>query len=307
MTFEDGYYRFYCSPHEDTMNGEITVGTPPAPSIALSVNAGGTVGVQPEQLAPGRYSIGVDDRSTNLNLRLAGPGVNEHTQNHIARSARWTVNLAEGVYHTFSDRRPERGKSLTVGTPSPPAEDRTLFAVTGPDFAITLLHADSSPVTQLDPGRYTIRVSDTSPVHNFRLQGPRTNRSTTLPFVGSDTWEIELGNGSYTFLCDPHTLTMTGTFRVGAPPASRRRLAVGVAASGALSGPPRTVAAGAYDVTATDRSKRHNVHLVGAGVNRKTGRAFRGRARWRITLAAGRTYRLRSDARPQRVRTFRAR
>jgi plastocyanin len=305
VTLQNGYYRFYCSPHEDTMSGEIVIGTPPASAISLSVGANGAVGVQPEQIAPGRYTIGVDDQSSQLNLRLAGPGVDDHTQNHIARRARWTVALAAGVYHVFPDRRPERDRTLTVGTPPAPTDDRKLTAVTGPDFAITLLHADSSPVTRLDPGRYTIHVDDTSAVHNFHLQGRRVDRSTTLPFVGVETWEVDLRNGLYSYFCEPHTQTMTGSFRVGPAAPPRRRLGLGVTADGALRGPSGAIAAGAYDITVTDRSKRHNVHLVGRGVNRKTGRAFRGTGRWRVTLVEGRAYRYRSDARPKRARVLR--
>jgi plastocyanin len=306
VTLEEGYYRFYCSPHEGTMNGEFTVGTPPAPSVSLSVDEQGAVAVDPAQLAPGRYSIGVEDRSSRYNVRLAGPGVDEHTQNHVARSSRWTVQLAEGVYHAFPDRRPAADRTLTVGSPPPPGDDTTLTAITGPDFAITLLHADSSPVTQLDPGRYTIHVEDTSAVHNFHLTGPRVDRSTTVPFVGAATWEIDLGAGAYRFFCDPHTLTMTGSFRVGSPPPPRRKLRVGVTASGALRGPSGRVAAGAYAVTVSDRSRTRNLHLRGPGVDRKTGRAFRGTVRWKLTLRGGKTYRYRSDGRRRPVRVLRA-
>jgi plastocyanin len=306
VTLEEGYYRFYCSPHEDSMHGEFVVGSPPAPSVSLSVDANGNVGVQPAQVAPGRYTIGVDDRSNRLNVRLAGPGVGDHTQNHIVRTENWTVQLGDGVYHAFPDRRPENDQTLTVGSPPAPTTDQTLTAVTGPDFAITLLHADSSPVTQLEPGHYTIHVQDTSAVHNFHLEGPGTNRATELQFVGEQTWELDLRNGLFTYVCDPHVQTMTGSFRVGAPPAPRKKLALGVTGGGALRGPSGTIAAGAYTVTVTDRSKRNNVHLVGPGVNRKTGRAFRGSVRWQVTLVEGKSYRYRSDARPRRARSFRA-
>src|SRR5919109_359946 len=51
---------------------------------------------------------------------------------------------------------------------------------------------------------------------------------------------------------------------------------------------------GTYDIAVSDRSDVHNFHLVGPGVNRKTGVTFRGGVTWRLTLAAGR-YTYRSD------------
>ena len=48
-----------------------------------------------------------------------------------------------------------------------------------------------------------------------------------------------------------------------------------------------------------DRLALHDdVHFTGPGVNRRTGRTFRGRARWSVRLAAG-TYRYRSGSRPR--------
>lgn len=57
--------------------------------------------------------------------------------------------------------------------------------------------------------------------------------------------------------------------------------------------------AGAYVVVAADRSLRENFHLIGPGIDRQTGRQFRGTVRWRlqIGLAApfGSRYSYRSD------------
>ena|SRR2546422_217627 len=51
---------------------------------------------------------------------------------------------------------------------------------------------------------------------------------------------------------------------------------------------------GTYDIEVHDLSEEHNFHLVGPGVNRKTGVVFRGRATWNVALQAGR-YTYRSD------------
>jgi plastocyanin len=45
--------------------------------------------------------------------------------------------------------------------------------------------------------------------------------------------------------------------------------------------------AGRYDVTVRDRSSSHDFHLVGPGVNRKTGVAFKGTVTWKVTLRKG--------------------
>jgi uncharacterized cupredoxin-like copper-binding protein len=55
---------------------------------------------------------------------------------------------------------------------------------------------------------------------------------------------------------------------------------------------------GRYALTVTDASKRDNFHLVGKGVNVKTGVAFIGKKTWTIRLAKG-TYSYRSDATPR--------
>jgi hypothetical protein len=67
---------------------------------------------------------------------------------------------------------------------------------------------------------------------------------------------------------------------------------------------PRSVRAGRVRITVNDRTAAHNFHLTGPGVNRRTGVAFRGQARWTLTLRRG-VYRYRSDARPSLRGTLR--
>jgi len=56
----------------------------------------------------------------------------------------------------------------------------------------------------------------------------------------------------------------------------------------------RRIPAGRHIFVIRDRSSRHNFHLLGPGVDRKTGVAFTGRRRWSVRLQAG-TYRYRCD------------
>ena len=44
---------------------------------------------------------------------------------------------------------------------------------------------------------------------------------------------------------------------------------------------------GGYSVEVRDRSVRHNAHLLGAGINRKTGVIFKDTVTWRLTLKKG--------------------
>ena len=66
------------------------------------------------------------------------------------------------------------------------------------------------------------------------------------------------------------------------------------AALGAEGAVRRRLKAGAYAIMAVDRSKKQNAHLVGAGVNRKTGIPFVGTITWKVTLKIG-TLSYRSD------------
>jgi hypothetical protein len=94
---------------------------------------------------------------------------------------------------------------------------------TGDAFVITLQDAScTTDVTRTDPGTYDIVVHDNSAFHNFHLTGPGGVDMTTgvaeiTPPAGV-TWTLTLVDGTYTYTCDPHLLSMTGSFTVGASP-----------------------------------------------------------------------------------------
>lgn len=84
----------------------------------------------------------------------------------------------------------------------------------GPGFTIEVKQG-SKDVKTLKAGTYTIKVQDKASIHNFHLKGPGLNKSTTVPFVGTQTWTIKLKAGTYTYQCDPHASAgMKGTFKV---------------------------------------------------------------------------------------------
>lgn len=80
-----------------------------------------------------------------------------------------------------------------------------LTGVTGPGFTIAVRKAGTK-VTRLKPGRYSIRVSDRSGLHNFVLTGPgiRNRVITGLGFTGTRTATVTLKRGRYEYYCTPH-------------------------------------------------------------------------------------------------------
>ncbi len=202
------------------------------------------------------------------------------------------------------------GMAGAAGTP--------LEGSVGPGFAISLKDASGVAVSHLDPGAYDITVDDLSDEHNFHLTGPGgVDVSTEVVGTGTQTFSVSLVDGRYTFICDAHPIQMKGSFTVGAtssppppppttppPPAPRLTLTVtdrAIALRTAAGKAVRSLAAGAYVVQVSDRSRRQNAHVLGAGVNRKTGIAFVGKATWRLTLAAGKLA-YRSDAKAPKLR-----
>ena len=321
VMLRDGWYHVYSSSHEappsdGNLHLDVAVGSPPPATLFgvvtdTSISLKDASGAPVTHLEPGTYSIDVDDRSPTRNFRLAGPGVEEHTQNHVARRITWTVTLADGVYSYFAESVPaELHGSFAVGTGTSPGAGTQLVAWVGPDFAMALEGADGTPVARPAPGAYTVTVHDTSSFHNFHLTGSGVDRSTTLAFVGDATWRVTLRRGLYFFVCDPHRVIMSGAFSVAGggtpPPPPPRTIRASVGAGGRVALSPRSVRAGTYTVVARDRSRRENVHLVGPGVSRRTVLSSTGSSRWRVRLRAG-AYRVFSDAHRSRGATLRVR
>ena len=182
----------------------------------------------------------------------------------------------------------------TVGTPT-----------SGNNFVIALKDSIGAAVAHVDPGTYTITVHDYATVHNFHLFGPGVNQSTAIDTAEEATWTVAFTDGKYTYMCDAHP-TLAGSFTSGTvttppPPKPIKKLVAQV-------GPKRTItvktssgarvrstAAGKYRLTVKDLTRTDNFHLVGRGVNKRTGVKAKGTSIWTVTLRAGKvTYR--SDA-----------
>ncbi len=178
-----------------------------------------------------------------------------------------------------------------------------LVGTVGPGFTIDLADANGRHVDELVEGRYQLLVHDRSNIHNFVLGSKRTQErlaSTEVEFVGDQTFTIDLVPGQYAYACSPHFQTMNGSFQVvGAPspvPARPQALSARVTARTVVVPGTNRLIAGIYRLTVSDRSRTRNFHLVGPGVNRRTGKTFVGTVTWTLRLGRG-TFRYGNDPR----------
>jgi hypothetical protein len=195
----------------------------------------------------------------------------------------------------------------------------------GDSFTISLTGPTGAPVRNLDPGTYTLLVHDRSSIHNFHLFGPGgVNVATDVDAIGDFTFTVTLVAGTYNFDCDAHAAEMKGSFTVGAttppptptptptptpkPKATKLLGSVGPGASialGSSGSPVSRLTAGAATIVVNDKSAKDNFHLVGPGVSKATGVAFKGKVTWKVTLKAGK-YTFKSDKHPVLHGTFTA-
>jgi plastocyanin len=183
----------------------------------------------------------------------------------------------------------------------------TVGSAAAPDaFQISLTDATGARVTHLDPGAYTITVHDYSTIHNFALSGPGVSQHSDLDAVQTLTWEVTFSDGTYNYVCQAHPGSMKGNFTVGTvtqPPPKPK-----VKKLSARVGPGRTISlrtasgarvkslkAGKYRIAVKDATAADNFHLLGRGVNKKTGVKFKGSVTWSVTLRKGKLS-YRSDA-----------
>lgn len=71
-------------------------------SVSLVDASGAAV----SHLAPGAYTIVVDDRSSTDNFHLSGPGVNLDSGLRFTGQGTWQVTLGDGPYSFVSDPAP---------------------------------------------------------------------------------------------------------------------------------------------------------------------------------------------------------
>ena len=211
------------------------------------------------------------------------------------------------------------GTLAALASPAAGFAQTRLIATVADPAVITLRTEAGTAVTDLPAGTYTIEVRDQSPNHNFHLNGPGVDQRTEVEASGTVTWTVTLQDRSrYTYVCDPHNTMMRGSFTTGGgPPAqpqpqpSRPRVQTLLA----TVGPGATISlrtqrgarvtrlrAGRYRIVVRDRSNRHNFHLTGAGINKRTTVGYRGTTTWTVTFRRARTYRFVCDPHRQHMR-----
>jgi hypothetical protein len=180
----------------------------------------------------------------------------------------------------------------------------TVGSATTPEaFRISLTDSTGAKVSHLDPGTYTINVRDYATTHNFHLSGPGVNKGTDIDTTAMTTWVVTFRNGTYTYVCEAHPTIMRGSFTVGTvvtpPPVKKLVARVGprstISLRTASGARVKRLTAGRYRITVTDTTTADNFHLIGSGINRKTGVKFRGTRTWTVTFRSG-PVRYRSDA-----------
>lgn len=194
------------------------------------------------------------------------------------------------------------------------AQTRLIATVADP-MAISLRTEAGAAVTDLPAGTYTIEVRDLSVNHNFHLSGPGVDERTDVETTGTVTWTVTLQDRArYTFVCDPHNTVMRGSFTTGGgppppPPPARPPTLVATVGPGATislrtsrGARVTRLKAGRYRIVVRDRSAKHDFHLTGPGVNKKTGVRFRGSVTWTVTFRKGRTYRFVCDPHRRQMR-----
>ena len=95
------------------------------------------------------------------------------------------------------------------------AKSTGLTGEVGPGFSIEVKKGTKDLKT-IPAGSYKLKVEDKSGIHNFHLIGPGVNKSTSIATRTETIWTVKLRPGKYTYLCDPHSSGMRGTFRVTA-------------------------------------------------------------------------------------------
>jgi plastocyanin len=104
----------------------------------------------------------------------------------------------------------EEGTDTTNGTETTETTSGdALTGSVGPGFEISMGQSEVAP------GSYTLTVDDQATDHNFHLTGPGVDVSTDVAAEGTEEFTVELEAGTYTFVCDPHSTSMTGTLTVG--------------------------------------------------------------------------------------------
>lgn len=146
---------------------QATVG--PGYTITLTQN-----GTKVTQLAPGTYTIDVNDQATIHNFHLSGPGVDQATDIEGTGTTTWTVTFQNGTYTYVCDAHATtmRG-TFTVGAGSPPTTTTTTTTSAPPPAALKVRIASarvSKPRTVIASVTATRRATMTATLWKGRTK-----------------------------------------------------------------------------------------------------------------------------------------
>jgi plastocyanin len=107
-----------CGGSDESSGGTDTETTTQTGGSALtgSVGPGFEISMDQSQVAPGTYTLTVDDQSSSHNFHLTGPGVDVSTEVGESGTKSFTVDLQAGTYTFVCDpHSSQMNGTLTVG------------------------------------------------------------------------------------------------------------------------------------------------------------------------------------------------
>jgi plastocyanin len=186
----------------DTPTLTAIVGTNDGFTITLNDASGKKV----SRIAPGTYTVLVEDRSALHNFHLASnedPTVDFRTELEFVGEKSFTVTFRDTTRYAYACEphwQVMNGEFFVTNTPAPPpppaAPVRKLSVIVKPGGAIVLSRAS------LPPGRYRLTVDDHGKRDNFHLRGKTVNKRTGLAFRGRVGWGVTLARGTYSYGSD---------------------------------------------------------------------------------------------------------
>jgi hypothetical protein len=172
------------------------------------------------------------------------------------------------------------------------ADGFTITASPGPGrTGMTFTGPDGKTITHLDPGSYTIHVTDTSPERDFSLRGPGVSFHTGFMEEGTFDWHVTFVDGWYRYYDAAFEDDVHDQFTVGTPPAVTLKAAVtqkAVSLTDTAGAPVRHLDPGAYSIAVHDASTVDALRLIGPGVEDHTQVFSTTDYTWTVVLGDGR-------------------
>jgi hypothetical protein len=180
--------------------------------------------------------------------------------------------------------------------------DITSFTfVPGPTLKVTRIVSTTKGTCQLSGAGFTCTVTLAPPPcpcnggEDVKVDFAGSGESAGSKVqIGALTVTATGGGGLTTTAATTTQQTTTTTVTTTTPPKAAQKLA-GKVGPGARITLTRSAKAGKTTVAVSDLSAKDNFHLMGPGVNKKTGVAFMGKVSWSLSLKKG-SYAYRSDA-----------